>query len=331
VRPFREQNKTVVGAVGLGVIVGLLGIATQTDKLPVIGCGSTYRADFSEAAGLRPQDEVRVAGVKIGKVKKVELYKGEVVRTELCLKGAQLGSQTRADIRIKTVLGRKFVMLTPEGAGTLSRKDVIPITRTSSPYDVSEAFQGLAATVDPINSDLLAQSFKVLSDDFRDTPDDVRASLTGLSRLSRTIASRDAELKQLLDRSRGVTQVLAARDQDLVQVLSDSSLLLQEVKRRRAAIHQLLVTTTDLSEQLVALVRENRAQLGPTLDRLHNVVVILQKNQSNLDRSLELLAPFTRLFANNLGNGRWFDTYIRNMTTFSPSPGVPLPLVAGKP
>ena len=331
-KPFREQNKTVIGTIALASILGLLGVATQTDKLPIVGCGSTYTADFSEAAGLRPADEVRVAGVKVGKVKAVDLYRGEVVRTEMCLKGAQLGSQTRADIRIKTVLGRKFVMLTPDGGGTLSNDDVIPISRTSSPYDVTEAFQGLSTNLEDIDSDQMAQAFKVLADDFRDTPDDVRGSLRGLSRLSRTIASRDADLKKLLDHSRGVTTVLAARDQDLVAVLGDSSKLLSEIRARRADIHKLLVTTTALSEQLIALVRENRAQLGPTLARLQDVVNILQKNQDNLDRIIQLEAPFVRLFSNNLGNGRWFDTYIRNMTDLTSfTPQVTLPIIGSTP
>ena len=74
------------------------------------------------------------------------------------------------------------------------------------------------------------------------------------------------------------------------------------------------MTTTELSEQLIALVRENRATLDPALTHLRGVVDVLKKNQDNLDKSLEQLAPFVRLFANNLGNGRWFDTYVYNLT-----------------
>jgi phospholipid/cholesterol/gamma-HCH transport system substrate-binding protein len=49
------------------------------------------------------------------------------------------------------------------------------------------------------------------------------------------------------------------------------------------------------------------------LDNLGQVLALLQKNQDNLDRSLQLLAPFYRVFANALGNGRWFDNYICNL------------------
>jgi phospholipid/cholesterol/gamma-HCH transport system substrate-binding protein len=40
---------------------------------------------------------------------------------------------------------------------------------------------------------------------------------------------------------------------------------------------------------------------------------VLNKNQDNLDSSLRLLEPFYRVFANTLGNGPWFDTYIQNI------------------
>ena len=48
-------------------------------------------------------------------------------------------------------------------------------------------------------------------------------------------------------------------------------------------------------------------------DRLNDVVGILNKNEENLDNSLRLMAPFYRVFANTLGTGPWFDTWIQNL------------------
>lgn len=321
--PFREQNKTVIGAVGLTLILLILAASFNADKLPIIGGGTVYKAAFTEAAGLQPNDEVRIAGVKVGKVIGVDLDRDHVL-VHFRLKNADFGKTSRADIRIKTVLGRKFLMLTPDGPGQLSTSDVIPTSRTSSPYDVSEAFQGLASTVGQIDTKQLETSFQTLADTFRDTPDDVKASLTGLSRLSRTIASRDQQLQVLLQRSSVVTQTLSQRDQDLTAFMADSSLILQELRRRRAAIDALLTSTTQLSEQLIALVRENRATLAPALAKLHDVVLVLKANQDNIDKALPRLATFTRIFSNNLGNGRWFDTIVQNLS--SPAgfgPGAP--------
>ncbi len=311
--PFRERNPTIIGAVGLLTILVLIVGAFKTDSLPIIGGGKVYSADFTEAAGLQKMDEVRVSGVKVGKVVGISLERDHVV-VKMRLKGVKIGPLTKAAIRIKTVLGRKYVSLEPDGDGTLSPSVHIPVSRTTSPFDISPAFQQLADTVGGINTAQLAQSFTTLADDFRNSPNEVRASLNGLSRLSATIASRDAKLRTLLDHAQGVTSVLAGRDQDLVQFLKDSDLVLQEVRARRQAIHTLLTTTTDLSGQLIALVRENRAALAPALANLRTVSAVLRKNQDNLDKSLHELGPFVRIFANNLGNGRWFDTYVYNLT-----------------
>jgi phospholipid/cholesterol/gamma-HCH transport system substrate-binding protein len=315
--PFRERNKTVIGAVGLVAITATLFGAFSLDKL--LG-GDQYKAEFSEAAGLSPNDEVRVAGVKVGKVLSVDLD-GPKVLVEFRVKDARLGQQTRADIRIKTLLGRKLLFITSEGDGELEPGSTIPLERTTAPFDIVDAFRDLATTADEIDTEQLAESYTVLADAFRDTPDDVQASLAGLSRLSNTFASRDAELRELLQRSRGVTEVLAERDEDLTAFLADSSLVLRELEARREAISRLLDTTTLLSEQIIALVRENRATLGPALAELEEVTALLQRNKGNIEASIERLAPFVRVFANNLGNGRWFDTIVNNLTAPTQVPG----------
>jgi phospholipid/cholesterol/gamma-HCH transport system substrate-binding protein len=311
--PFRERNKTVIGLAGISAILVLLVGSFKTDAFPVLGCGTHYDADFTEAAGLQKMDEVRVAGVKVGKVTGIELAGDHIVVT-MCVKDAHLAALTHADIKIKTVLGRKYMSLTSDGDGTLDPGKHIPTSRTSSPFDVSPAFQDLAKTVGGIDTAQLATSFRVLADDFRNSSAEVKASLDGLSRLSQTIASRDDKLRELLDHAQGVTSALSSRDQDLVAFLKEADLVLQEVKARREAIHRLLTTTTELSEQLTALVRENRASLAPALRHLRAVSAVLKKNQDNLDTALPRMAAFVRLFANNLGNGRWFDTYVWNLT-----------------
>lgn len=195
--PFREKNKTVIGAIGITAILSLLYTSFNTDKLPFIGAGPTYKADFAEGAGLQKMDEVRVAGVKVGKVTGIDLA-GDHVVVQMRVKGATLGRLTKAEIRIKTVLGRKYVQLDPAGDGTLDPSSEIPVSRTTSPFDIAPAFQKLAGTVGNIDGAQLGKAFSTLADDFRDSPKDVRASLDGLSRLSMTIASRDAQLKLLL-------------------------------------------------------------------------------------------------------------------------------------
>jgi phospholipid/cholesterol/gamma-HCH transport system substrate-binding protein len=107
--------------------------------------------------------------------------------------------------------------------------------------------------------------------------------------------------------------VLDERDEDIIALMRDADVLFQALVKRRESIHRLLVATSDLSRELGALVRESRADLKPALTNLENVVQVLNKNEDNIDNSLRLMAPFYKVFANTLGNGPWFDTYIQNM------------------
>src|SRR5207302_1826864 len=107
-----------------------------------------------------------------------------------------------------------------------------------------------------------------------------------------------------------VSRTIADRNADFEKLLGDGNLLLQEIRNRRDSISALLDGTRRLSTQLTGLVDDNAAQLGPTLTQLDQVTKMLQRNQDNLNRSLQNFAPFTRLFANVLGTGRWFDTYV---------------------
>jgi phospholipid/cholesterol/gamma-HCH transport system substrate-binding protein len=176
-----------------------------------------------------------------------------------------------------------------------------------------EAFSDLASTEQQIDTERLGTALDTLADLTRDTPDEVRASLTGLSRLSRNVAKRDEQLNTLLTNAEKVSGVLADRNRNLELLFRDGQVLLEAVYARRDAIHDLLTASVTLSRELTTLVRESREDLRPALEQLDRVVDLLNARQEQLDESLRLMAPFYRVFANTLGTGPWFDTYIQNM------------------
>ena len=320
--PFRERNPVIVGAVSLAVMAALVLAAFNAENLPLIGGGNTYYAAFSEAGGLKANDEVRIAGVRVGKVKTVEL-EGDHVKVQFLIdSGVKFGTQTAAAIKVKTLLGAMYLALEPNGPGQLPEGTEIPVQRTTSPYDVVQAFSGLAERSQRIDTGQLAKSLNVLADLTQNTPQNFRAALVGLSDLSRNIAARDDQLNTLLKNMRKVSGVLGDRRGDLVTLMRDGDTLFRALTARRDAVHNLLVATSQLSVQLTGLVKDTRADLKPALDHLYNVVQVLEKNQNNLDNSLRLMAPFYRVFANTLGTGPWFDTYIQNLP--------PVPALGGK-
>jgi phospholipid/cholesterol/gamma-HCH transport system substrate-binding protein len=312
--PFRARNPLPIGIAGL-LAIGLVLLASfNASKLPLIGGGTSYAASFSEAGGLRTGDEVRIAGVRVGKVTDISLDGNKVAVDFRVTEDVAFGPESGASIRMKTLLGQKYVSLEPKGRGQLAEGATIPLSRTVSSYDIINAFSDLTQTTERIDTTQLAASLDTIASEFSDTPANVKLALDGLTRLSRTISSRDSELKALLRASNSVSGTLADQNKVIEKIITDGDLLLAELYERRDAIHTLFTNTSAMAVQITGLVRDNRAQLGPVLTQLNGVLETLRKHEDDLTRTIEAMGPFTRVFASALGNGRWFDTYIQNLT-----------------
>jgi len=292
---------------GLAVLAVVVLLAFNAPAL--LSTATTYRADFTEAAGLQAGDLVTIAGVEAGRVGAVRLD-GDHVRVTFAVEDAWVGDQTSASIQIRTLLGAKHLALDPQGSGPLDPATPIPLSRTASPLDVVAAFDGLSATIDQLDTKQLATSLETLAATFRDTPGEVRGALDGLSRLSTTVAGRDDEIRALLAGTHRLSGVLAARTDDVTTLLADGNRLLAELQRRQDAIARLLTGTRSLAQQLTGLVADNQAQLRPTLETLGRVVDVLQRNQDDVAATIKNEAVFIRLFSGAVGSGRWFDSYI---------------------
>jgi phospholipid/cholesterol/gamma-HCH transport system substrate-binding protein len=314
-KSFSSRNPTPIGVIGLVFLLLLLYGAFNAASLPLIGGGTTYSAYFTESANLKTNDNVRIAGIKVGTVQDVTIdTKRNLVKATFTVKDGYVGDQSTVDIKLKTLLGAKYLSINSMGSNKQDAGKTIPVSRTTTPLDIYPAFTKLSNTIEDINTTDLSAAFRTLAEDFSGTPDNVRPVVTGLSRLSTTIASRDAALRTLLSRANQVTSTLADRDQDLTKLLSDGNLLLQELNARRDAIHSLFINTQVLSTQLRGLVADNQKTIGPLLDSLDKILTLLKDNEDSLDRGLSLLGPFYRVFNNVVGNGRWFDNYIQNLS-----------------
>lgn len=315
----RFSNATI-GIAGVVVILALTATSFLLDSLPFVGAGPKYTAYFSEAAGLQGGNEVRVAGVKVGVVTDVDLD-GDRVEVGFRAKDAWLGDDTRASIQIKTVLGQKYLALEPAGTEELDTSDPIPLERTVAPYDVVTAFSSAAETLEAIDDRKLAESLDTLTDAMQASPDEFRGAVDGVARLSQTLSSRDAELRELLEATRTSSRILAERNDDFRRLIVGTGQLLGELNSRSEALELVLASTRGLSVELRRFVADNEAEFGPTLESLDSALEVLTDHEAELRKSIHNLAPFYRLYANMLGSGRWFDSVVTNLVP----PGAPEP------
>jgi len=127
-KPFRQRNPRIVGAVSLAVLVALVAVAFKIDDLAALTAAGSYRAAFRDASGLAPGNEVRVAGVRVGKVTAVELA------------GARAGGPATPYVRVRFRVDEDGIRLGRETAASkdTTRGSILPAFRSAMPSASSD-------------------------------------------------------------------------------------------------------------------------------------------------------------------------------------------------
>ena len=152
--PRTDKELIRIAVIGIVLLTTLFVLAINFQRLPLVGAGKEYRAEFTDAAGLVSGEEVRVAGIKVGTVTGIKLGRGAPARVVVTftVKGVDLGRRTSAGIEVKTLLGQHFLSVTPAGRGKLGSGGLIPLSRTTTPVNIVPAFQRLTTTSENIDT-----------------------------------------------------------------------------------------------------------------------------------------------------------------------------------
>jgi phospholipid/cholesterol/gamma-HCH transport system substrate-binding protein len=311
-RRYTDGQILRLGAITLVVMLLVMAASFNLSKFPGFA-GTQYRAEFTDASGLRSGNIVQVGGIRAGRVDEVELEGAKVVVTFEVDSDVEFGNDSQASIEVLNLLGEKFLQLTPAGSGQLEEDSVIPVSRTESAYDIVGVFGDLTTTTERIDTGKLEKALSAVSDTMNTTAPEVHSTFEGISRLSQTVASRDEQIQSLLSSSHSVSKLLANRSGDIVKLMDRSDLVFQEVERRKAAIHRLLVNARILADELRGLARDNAAEIGPALQQVDDLLDMLIRKEGQLKATLHAVGPYSAILGNIIGTGPWFDAYVFNL------------------
>lgn len=288
-----HRHRRLVGAVGL-----VLALAVVAPSCALVGRSGTYTvaAEFRRAVNLYPGSPVRALGIEVGSITDVE-NRGDVVHVTMKIDdGTPLPADAEAVVVPVTVLGERYVQLSPvyDGGPRLHDGDLIPLQRTQVPYEVDELLRGLddyLGQIDPQRAgdlvtnlaDLLEGQGQELNDLIHhasgtvdllaDKGDELGAIVESLSQLTTTLGGRTEAVQELIRSYDQVTGVLAADQDDLNAFITNLD---------RAAV------------ELGGLLERHRDPLRRDIGTLTTTGRSLSRNIDRLERALEATP---RLFA----------------------------------
>jgi phospholipid/cholesterol/gamma-HCH transport system substrate-binding protein len=308
VKPLRERNQVSVAVWGTLVAATVVLLSINLGSLPFINSTTTYYADFANADGLKSGDDVRVEGISVGSVDSVDVQ-GDHVHISFEIKSdIDLGGQSRATIEVATVLGNLFMQVESVGPGRLNSGATIPVARTVVPYSLLGALNAFGEFSEKTNIPTLQRSLRTLSNTIAGiAPDDARAALDGLAKVSGTLAAKQQQVSDVLSAANSIVQTLNHNSGALVGLLVQGQEFLHMVVQRHALVDQLLRDTARLGNQLRLLMQHNRAQLHTFLASIDTVSKLLVQEKQQLQRAIVYLGQFGVNITNVTGAGPWLD------------------------
>ncbi|HVF75767.1 MAG TPA: MlaD family protein [Acidimicrobiales bacterium] len=319
-KSFADRNPYVIGIVSVLVIAAATGMAFMVGILHLLEPTYSVQAVFKDAAGVRVGDEVRVAGVKAGRVDKVRANReaGNVIVDLVVNDGVQLGPETSAEVALETLLGTKFVRLSgpvvePYLESLPDERRRIPLERTKTPFDVFELTSIGTRVAQETDTAKLNQFITQLADITEGKHDQIKDLVEGIATVSEAVTSRETQLRSLLDRTEALSGTLADKDQTLVSLIDQSRGILTLLEQRKRDIAAGLESGSGAFDELSLLITHSRASIDAILDTLHPTLDILAKHYDDIDRTLAWVGPGAYHLSKATSHGPWADIYIRSI------------------
>lgn len=299
-RRLESYHPVWLGFIAIAVVATLIGA-----MLLVKAAGVGYRhytAQFLQAAALQRGNPITVAGIPVGEVTSMRLA-GDHVEAGLSVRDdVVLGEDSRAVIRVTTILGSRYLSLEPSGDGELPDR-TFDLARTQVPYDLQEALTDVTTTYEQVNTDQFAETLGILGRQMQGVPAIVPQALQNTHTLASIIAERRGQLGSLLETTELVSSTLRRQQSNIAGMIRQGNDLLGEFVMRRASFHAMMTAITNLVATLSDIVIEDRPELEELLVNLRELSGMLGQHDDLLRSILQSGPPALRGLANATGMG----------------------------
>jgi virulence factor Mce-like protein len=306
-RPIEGYNKIWLGTISLTLTA--VAVATLIVGVGRLSAGqSGYRGEFLQAAQIRPGDQVTVAGISVGAVSGVELAGDRVVVKFKVRNDVHLGHDTRAAIKLTTLLGSRYLELSPAGTGGLDHR-TIGLANTSVPYDLQKTLADATTTFEQVDADSVAKSLTTLSHALDGVPEALPQALDNVDSLATVISTRRDQVGSLLRSADTVTAMIRDQQANLGSLVVQGRDLLGEIVSRRAAVQRLFDSSTALVNTIRTILDDQPA-IDELLANMREFSHMIGQKDALVRNLLQILPVGLRNVTNASGSGTAIDVTV---------------------
>lgn len=304
-----------------------------------------YKAIFADTTGLNTGDDVRIAGVRVGTVKAINIVR---LPTSECRAGtcsevtfsvadnAFMNTNEIATIRYRNLVGQRYLSLSAscapqvatcsESTGKLKQGSTIPESQTQSALDLTTLFNGFKPLFDALSpSDINSLSYELIRV-FQGEGDNLNGLLQTTASITSALANRDQVIGSLIDNLNSVMSTVNQRNTQFNNLITQFQSFLQGLVQDKNALLGPLNNISLLTTQTADLVSGVRPGFVKDVKGLRALAGNLNKNAALIDRELQILPIKLNKVMRTAEYGSFFNFYLCQLTGHLTAAKLSIPL-----
>lgn len=276
-----------------------------------------YTAIFTDSSGLKTGDEVRAAGVDVGRVKSVDLQPDGLVKIRFSVEPQVAPSKvTTARIRYADLVGGRYLGLAnPQpGSEPLPAGATIPADRTTPALDLDQLFNGFAPLLQGLDPDEINTLTATLINTFEGETGDVTQLLATVARLTNGLADRDEVIGNLLVNLDTVLTSVDRNKEAFEATLVNTERVMKVLNKQRKTISNALVSLDSFTKSSDKFLASNRSPLKGAVTELGRVGEALNSELDMVDHYLTIFPESLKALGRAGAYGAFYNMYICGIT-----------------
>ncbi|MCH1865237.1 MCE family protein [Nocardioides sp. CFH 31398] len=316
------RNRELISA-GIKLIVFIVVTSLATSLLVItignltFGAQREYKAQFTDATGVVKGDDVRVAGVKVGVVKDIQVVNSTLAEVTFTVAEATpVTAGTEVEIRYRNLVGQRYLSLSQGIGGTdrLAIGDTIPTDRTSPALDLTVLFNGFKPLFRALSPAELNQLSGEIIQVFQGEAGTVESLLASTASVTTDLANRDQLIGDLITNLNQVLETVSNRDEELSDLIINFRRLVSGLRDDREPLLASLDGISALSVETADLVSGIRPPLVDDIREIRRLATNLDRprDTAEIDRALTVLPIKLRKIGRTAVYGSYFNFYLCN-------------------
>ena len=274
--------------IGVGILVitaaALLAfMAVKVGSLRNVGEEINVKVIVGDAAGLSEGAAVRIAGVQVGQVGTMTLVHDKAELGIMLAKSAQVRQDAKIQVRARSILGEKYLQVTPASKDAPLVEDGATITVSKAQTEIDELVNSLGPLVKAVDADAVNAAMDRLSSALEEDPERIANMLRDMETILGNGAEASGSLPSLMADTRDTLHSVKTTADEVRPILSQANQIVGKVDEATQSLPQMAEELEVTLQETRALVADGRALMDEMQASTQNIQTVLN-NVAEIDK-----------------------------------------------